>query len=203
MRLLLDDQLRVSGNACTELRGQRNGLIKAVGVQRLCAPKDSRHGLDGGSHHIVVGVLFGQGPTRSLGMGSEHQALGRLGSEILHDATPQQSGCAHLGNFQIKVHPHRPKEGQSACKIIDVQTLAQRKLHVLRPIGQGEGQLERLVGTRFLHVVARNRDGVEFGHLLRCVGNDVTNDAHRGLRRINVGVSNHELLQNIVLNGPG
>ena len=60
VRLFLNDQLRVAGNARAELGRQGNGFVKAVGVQRLCAAKYGRHGFNGGAHHVVVGVLLGE-----------------------------------------------------------------------------------------------------------------------------------------------
>ena len=51
-------------------------------------------------------------------------------------------------------------------------------------------------------MVAGDADAVELGHVLRGVGEDVPDDAHRGLGRIDVGVADHELLQDVVLDGP-
>ena len=48
-----------------------------------------------------------------------------------------------------------------------------------------------------------NRDRVELGHVLRCVLEDVGDDLHRELRRIDVRVTYHELLENIVLDRTG
>src|SRR5258708_18235569 len=36
---------------------------------------------------------------------------------------------------------------------------------LFRSVGQREGQFQRLVGARLLHVVARDRDRVELGHV--------------------------------------
>lgn len=44
--LLLQDQLRVAGDARTELRGQAQGLVKRVGVQRLSARGGKEEGSD-------------------------------------------------------------------------------------------------------------------------------------------------------------
>ena len=48
-------------------------------------------------------------------------------------------------------------------------------------------------------MVAGDRDAVELRHVLRRVGEDVRNDAHRRRGRINVGVAHHELLEDVVL----
>ena len=52
-------------------------------------------------------------------------------------------------------------------------------------------------------MVARHRDEVEFRHVGGAIGEDVRDNPHRGGRRIDVGVADHELLQNVVLNGSG
>ena len=43
-----------------------DGFVKAVGVQALRTAKHRSHGLDGGAHNVVVGVLLGQAPARPL-----------------------------------------------------------------------------------------------------------------------------------------
>ncbi len=78
----LDHQLGIAGNPRGKLRGQRNGFIQRVGVQGLGAAKYRRHGLDGGAHHVVVGVLLGQGPAGGLAVGAQHGTLGILRVEL-------------------------------------------------------------------------------------------------------------------------
>ena len=134
-------------------------------------------------------------------MRAQHEAFGVLGIEALHDAAPQQTRCAHLGNFQIEIHAHRPEKGQATCKVIDVHAFCNGGFHILFAIGQSESHFKRLIGTGLLHVIARNRNGVELRHVLGRVLDDVANDFHRWLGRIDVGVAHHELFQNVVLNG--
>ncbi|CAB4936676.1 unannotated protein [freshwater metagenome] len=52
-------------------------------------------------------------------------------------------------------------------------------------------------------MVARDRNGVELRHFVGCVIDDVGNDAHAWSRRVDVGVADHELFENVVLNGSG
>src|SRR5256885_14402644 len=73
---------------------------------------------------------------------------------------------------------------------------------VLLAVGQREGQFQRLVGARLLHVVARDRDRVELGHVPAGVLDDVADDAHRRLGRGDIGVWGQELLLGVVLYGP-
>src|SRR3546814_17038696 len=49
---------------------------------------------------------------------------------------------------------------------------------------------------------AGGRDAVELGHLARRIAENVADDPHRGLGRVDIGVTNHELLEDVVLDGP-
>ena len=77
-----------------------------------------------------------------------------------------------------------------------VDTCAQ----VLQTVGQRVGQLDVGRCACLLHVVTRNRNRVELGHVLRGVLEDVGDDAHRELGRVDIGVAHHELLEDVVLN---
>ncbi|MNL15829.1 hypothetical protein D3C87_1368400 [compost metagenome] len=52
-------------------------------------------------------------------------------------------------------------------------------------------------------MIAADRDRVELRHLLRGEGEDVRDDPHRGAGRIDVGVADHELLEDVVLDRSG
>ena len=52
-------------------------------------------------------------------------------------------------------------------------------------------------------MVAGNRNAVEQRHLERGELDDVGHDSHTGRGRIDVGIANHELLENVVLHRPG
>ena len=136
-------------------------------------------------------------------MGAQHRRLGVLRLERLHDLPPQQARGAHLGDFEIEVHADRPEEAQASGELVHVQPLGQRGFHVFLAVGQREGEFQRLVGAGFLHVVAGDADRVELRHLLRRVFDDVADDAHRRCRRKDVGVADHELLEDVVLDGAG
>ena len=199
VRFFLDDELRVACDAGAELRRQRNRFVERVGVQTLRAAKHRRHRLDGGAHHVVVRILLGQRPTRCLRMRAQHQRLRVLGVELLHDPAPQEARGAHLGDLQIEVHAHGPEETESPGKRIHIHALGDGGLHVLLAIGKREGHLQRLVRPGFLHVVAADADRIELRHVQGRVLDDVANDLHRRPGRVDVGVANHELLEDVVL----
>ena len=93
------------------------------------------------------------------------------------------------------------KKLRRPAKLVHVQALGHGGLHILLPVGQREGQLQRLVGPGLLHVVAADRDRVELRHVFRRVLDDVADDLHRRLGRVDVGVADHELLEDVVLDG--
>ena len=52
----------------------------------------------------------------------------------------------------------------------------------------------------FLHMIARNRNRIELGHIGRGIFDNIRDNAHRRLGRINIGVAHHKFFENIVLN---
>ena len=79
---------------------------------------------------------------------------------------------------------------------------AERVAHVLETVGERERELLHRGRARLLHVVAGDRDRVELRHVLRRVLDDVGDDPHARLGRIDVGVADHELLEDVVLDRP-
>lgn len=65
-RLLLDQQLRVAGDAGREVRGQGEGLVQGVRVQGLGVALGRGHRLHAGAGDVVEDVLRCQGPARGL-----------------------------------------------------------------------------------------------------------------------------------------
>jgi hypothetical protein len=72
-----------------------------------------------------------------------------------------------------------------------------------QPVRQGIRQFEIGGRASLLHMVAGNADTVELRHVLRRVGENIGDDAHRRFRRINVRVAHHVLFENIVLDRAG
>ena len=77
----------------------------------------------------------------------------------------------------------------------------ERRPHVVEAVGEGEAKLLHQRRAGLLHVVAGDRDRVEAGHVPGCVGDDVGHDPHAGLGRVDVRVADHELLEDVVLDG--
>ena len=170
-------------------------------MQALGAAKHRSHRFNRGANDVVVGILFRQAPAAGLAVGAQHQAFGVGGTKPFHDLAPQQASGPHLGHFQVEVHADGPEKTQARREIVHRQTFVQGGFHILLAVGQGQGQFQRLVGTGLLHVVTRNGDRVELRHVGRRVRNDVPDDAHAGLGRVDVGVAHHELFEDVVLDG--
>ncbi len=201
--LLGQDQLRVAGNSRREGRRQGHRLIQRVGVQALGTAEHGGHGLDGGAHHVVICVVLGERDARCLAMGAQHRRARILGPELRHQFRPQQTRRPQLGDFHEEVHADGEEEAESRSERVNVQPASQGRPHVFQAVGQGEGQFLHRRSACFLHVVAGDRDGIEARHPLGAVDDDVGNDAHARRGRIDVGVADHELLEDVVLDGSG
>ena len=84
-----------------------------------------------------------------------------------------------------------------------MQTPIKRAFHIFQTICNRISNF--LYGTcpGFMHVIATNADAIEFGHMLAGEFNDICNDAHRWIGRINECIAHHEFFQNIILNRSG
>ena len=129
--------------------------------------------------------------------------LGFFGSNCLTSLAHSSRAARSLAISMKKFMPIAQKKDSRGAKASTSRPASMPGAQVLHPVGEGVGQLQ--VGRRpgLLDVVAGDGDGVVARHLLRGVGEDVGDDPHRGLRRIDVGVADHELLEDVVLDGPG
>ena len=201
--LLLNIDLGVTGDTRREVGRQGDRLVQRVGMQRLGVTQCGTHRLDGRAGHIVEGILLRERPARGLRVGTQRQRLGILRIELLDDLGPQHTCRTHLGDLHEVIHADGPEERQARCEGVDRHAGIDTRAQVLQTVGQRVRQLDVGRGTRLLHVVTRNRDRVELGHVLRGVLEDVGDDAHRELGRINIGVAHHELLEDVVLDRTG
>ena len=157
-----------------------------------------------GARDVVEHVLRGEAPAAGLAVRAQRQRLGVLGRELaLDELRPQQAGGAHLGDLHEVVHADRPEERQPRRERIDVEAGRHARAHVLDAVGQRVGELQVRRRAGLLHVIAGDGDGVELRHLRARECEDVGDDAHRGIGRIDVGVAHHELFEDVVLDGAG
>ena len=114
-----------------------------------------------------------------------------------------QTGGAHLRDFHEQVFALRPEEREPRRKSVDVDAGLDAGADVFDAVGQRVSHFQ--VGGRagFLHVITGDRDRVELRHVLRGELEDVRDDPHARLGRIDVGVPHHVFLQNVVLDRAG
>ena len=112
---------------------------------------------------------------------------------------PQQARSAQLGDLHEEVHADGEEEAQTGRERIDVEARCDGRAHVLDAVGECVRQLEIERRPGLLHVVAGDRDRVEARHVVRRVLDDVGDDPHRRFGRIDVGVADHELFEDVVL----
>ncbi len=136
-------------------------------------------------------------------MGAQRQRLGALRLELPHQLGPEQPPGPELRHLHEEVHADRPEERQPRRERVDVQTGPEAGPQVLDAVGERVGQLEVGRGPGLLDVVAGDRDRVELRHPPGGEPEDVGDDPHRRGRRVDVGVADHELLEDVVLDGPG
>ena len=96
------------------------------------------------------------------------------------------------------VHTDRPEEGQTRCERVHIHAGVDTCAEVLHTVGKRVSQLDICRRTGFLHVVTGDGDGVELRHVLRGIFEDIGDDLHG---RVDIGVTHHELLEDIVLDG--
>mmetsp|Transcript_23374 Transcript_23374/g.68821 ORF Transcript_23374/g.68821 Transcript_23374/m.68821 type:complete len:556 (+) Transcript_23374:99-1766(+) len=154
-RLVLQDELRVPGDAGGELSGQTDSLVKGVGVQGLGAAEHGGHRLHRGAHHVVHRVLLRQRPSRGLAVRAQQQGFWVGGREALLDQTgPEAPRGAELCDLEVKVHAHAEEEGHARRHSVHRHAPVSRGGHVLQSVSQRVGELESRVRARLLHVVS-------------------------------------------------
>ena len=112
---------------------------------------------------------------------------------------PKESGGPEHGDIHEKIHADPEEERQARGKRIHIQPGGDCRTHVLNAVGERIAKLQVRCRAGLLHVVAGDRNRVEARHLFRRVADNVRDDTHRRFGRIDIGVPNHELLQDIVL----
>ena len=101
-----------------------------------------------------------------------------------------------------KFMPIAEEEREPAGELVDVLAARRGVACVLESVREREAELLHRRRAGFLHVVAGDRDRVVLRHVLRGVIDDVADDAHARCGRIDVGVADHELFEDVVLDRP-
>ena len=171
-------------------------------MQRLRPPQHRRQRLDRRADDVVVRVLLGQADPRRLAMRAQQLRLLGLGAQARHDPRPQRPRRAQLGDLHEQIHADAEEERQPRRELVDRLPRRHRRANIGHPVGERVGQLLDRRRPGLVHMIARDRDAVELGHLGRRIADDVRHDPHRGFGRIDVGIPDRELFQNVVLDRP-
>ena len=198
---ILDVKLGVTSQTSREVGRQSDCFVECVGMQGLGVTERCRHSFHTGTADVVEWILFGEGPAGGLGVGTECHGFRILCAEAFEDLCPEDTSCTHLCDFHEVVLALIPEEGQTLCESIDRQTCFFAAADVFHTVCQRVTDFQIAGSAAFLNVVARNGNGVELRHVLGGVFENITNDTHGHSRWVNVGVTYHEFLQDIVLNG--
>ena len=115
-------------------------------------------------------TAFSEGSARASSMGSETS---------LHLPCPDAPGGAELGDLLKKVVVRIEEEAKSGSEIIHLQAPIYRRLHIGKPISQGECQLLDRGGPGLSYVIAAYADGVPARKVSGLDG--IYHQAHGGL----------------------
>ncbi len=126
-----------------------------------------------------------------------------LRAQLTDQPGPDRPGRAQFRDLHEEVHPDGPEEAQPRGEPVDVQPGRGAGPQIFQTVGQRVRQLQVGGRTGLLDVVAGNGDRVEFRHPGRGEGEDVRDDPHGRRRRVDIGVADHELLEDVVLDGAG
>src|SRR5262245_28397657 len=129
-------------------------------------------------------------------MKAQEPGLFILGAEsVAHHPRPHPARGAKLCHLFEKIVVHVEEEREPWPEVIDFETGIERRLNVSGRVSQRESDLLDRVSAGFANMIAADRDGVPLRHLLLTKREDVSDDAHRLARRINVGPPCDVLLQ--------
>ena len=169
-------------------------------MQRLRAAHDCCCGLERNADDVVVRLLCGEHRACRLRVNAEHLGFCFLGLEtILHDLGPDAAGCAELRNFLENIVVCVPEEGETSCKVVNVEAGLNGSLDVSDAVCNGECNFLRCCGTSLADVVARDGNRVPVRDVLGAIFKNVRDQAHGRARRENVSAACRILLQNVVL----
>ena len=165
------------------LAWQREHLVERVGVQRVGAAQHGGQRLDRCPHHVVVGLLRGQGHPGRLGV--EPQPLGPFGARAVGVAQPpgpDPAGGPEIGDLLEEVDVGIEEERQARGERVHVEAAGQAEFHVAEPVRQRERQFLRGGGAGLPDVVAGDRQRLVGGDVLGAVCHQVADEPQVRLR---------------------
>ena len=197
-----DDLLRAQRDLGGALAGERERLVVAVGVQRLRAPGHRREALQRDAHDVVGRLLCGQRDAAGLGVEAHRLRLRALRVEpVAHELRPQLAGGAELRDLLEDVVVAVEEEGEAGGEVVDAEPGVERRLHVGHAVGERERDLLHRAAALLAEVVAGDRHRVPLRDRVRAVGEQVGDEPHARLRRVDEVPAGDVLLEDVVLRG--
>ncbi len=179
---------------------QPERLVARVRVQRLGAAAHRRQRLDRHPHDVVLRLLGGERRARGLGVEAQpERALVVRRVALAHQLGPQPPRGAELRHLLEEVVVGVEEEREARGEVVDREPALERGVDVGEAVGEGEGDLLHRGRARLAHVVAGDRDRVPPRHLVRAELDQVGDQLHRGLGRVDVGAARGVLLEQVVL----
>ncbi len=173
-------------------------------MQRLRAAENRCHGLNGGADNIVFRLLRSQRGARGLGMKAHHPGTRIPGFEMLsHDAGPHAPCGAKLRDFFQKIAVRVEEERNAGRELIHIKTSVDGGLHIRDAIAQGESNFLHRGRSRLTHVVAGDGNRVPLGNVFVGPCEQVGDDSHGLLRRVDVSSARDEFFEDVVLHRAG
>ena len=133
-------------------------------------------------------------------MSTESHGFIILSPKGFYNLGPQHTGRPHLGNLHKVVFANSPEEGQTLSKGIYRQTSFDTGTDILQTISQSVAQLNISCSTSLLHMIAGNGNTVELRHIFGGIFKNITDNTHGHFWWVNISITHHEFLENIVLN---
>ncbi len=170
-------------------------------MQGLGPAQDRGQGFQGCPDNVIVRVLLSKAPSGCLHVRSQHGGFWIFRVERTDQFVPQEAGRPEHGNFHEKIHAHSEKEREPGREVVDIEPGREGRPDILQAVRQGERGLQHGIGPGFHHVVAADAHRVVPGHIPGTVADNVRNNAHGRLRRINIGIAGEVLFEDVILDG--
>ena len=172
-------------------------------MERLGPAEHRREGLERDPGQVVERLLRRQRDAGGLGVEAHPGRALVLGAVALgHQPVPDPARGPELGDLLEEVAVAVEEERQARREVVDPQAAREGRLDVGHPVGDREGQLLDRGRAGLADVVAADRDRVPARQLARPELDRVGHQAHRRLRREEVFLLGHELLEDVVLGRP-
>lgn len=142
MRLVLEQQFDVAGDALRELGRVFERCVEGRNLQRIYAADCGRHGFGRAAQHVYIGVVYGLVPLRRLGVDLHLAGAVLFGIVALDDVGPQHARRTEFCDLHEVVGGlPRTRSAGFACGFLDRQPRVCQAYEVVMACRKDEGQL--------------------------------------------------------------